>query len=105
MAGEKARTVTQPGMHAVRAERVLVADPDPEIVRRLSDGLRGAGFRVVAVSDGSRALEAAVLNHPDIVLFEENNLLVDVAKFVEILRSNPRTEHIQADRAAPSQMA
>lgn len=77
-----------------RARKILISDPDAETVRELSRALREKGYQVSTVSDGSRALEVAVLRHPDLILFDEKCKLVAVKTFLQILRTNPRTEDI-----------
>ncbi len=76
------------------ARKILIADPDIESVRALSRGLRQKGYQVHYAPDGSRALEVCVLRHPDLVLFDEACRLLDARTFTQILRTNPRTEHI-----------
>jgi CheY-like chemotaxis protein len=76
-------------MTAVR--KVLIADPDLEAVRTLSKALRQRGYQVHYAADGSRALELAVLRHPDVVLFDEACPLIQPLLFAQILSSNPRT--------------
>jgi len=79
-------------MTAVR--KVLLADPDLDSVRALTKALRQRGYQVHYAPDGSRALELAVLRHPDVVLFDEACPLLSPAVFTQILASNPRTEDI-----------
>jgi CheY-like chemotaxis protein len=79
-------------MTAVR--KVLIADPDLDAVRTLSKALRQRGYQVHYAADGSRALELAVLRHPDVVLFDEACTLIEPSLFAQILESNPRTEGI-----------
>ncbi len=79
-------------MTAVR--KVLIADPDLEAARTLSKALRQRGYQVHYAADGSRALELAVLRHPDLVLFDEACPLIEPLLFAQILESNPRTEGI-----------
>src|SRR5688572_18883456 len=74
--------------------KILIADPDIEAVRALSRSLREKGHQVHYAPDGSRALELAVLRHPDLVLFDEECTLLDAKTFGQILRTNPRTEDI-----------
>src|SRR5271170_2490962 len=83
-------------MAAVR--KVLIADPDLEAVRTLSKALRQRGYQVHYASDGSRALELAVLRHPDVVLFDDACPLLSPSVFTQILESNPRTEGIPVVR-------
>lgn len=74
--------------------KILIADPDVEAVRSLSKALRQKGYQVHYAPDGSRALEVAVLRHPDLTLFDEACKLLDARTFTNILRTNPRTEDI-----------
>ncbi len=76
------------------ARNILIADPDLEAARVLSRALRQRGYQVHYASDGSRALEVAVLRHPDLTLFDDTCQLLDAKTFVQILRTNPRTADI-----------
>jgi DNA-binding response OmpR family regulator len=64
------------------------------VIRDLGNAFHQRGYDVRAARDGSRALEKTILVHPDLVLFDDNSPLLPARKFVQILRSNPRTEHI-----------
>ncbi len=77
-----------------RARKILVADPDDETVRSLARALRERGYQVSVAGDGSRALEMAVLRHPDLVLIDDACQLISARTFLQILRTNPRTEEI-----------
>lgn len=72
---------------------ILIADPNVEVVRSLKSVLKD-DYEVIAVRDGSRALEQAILKYPDLILFERHCPLIGATQFVRILRSNPRTEEI-----------
>ncbi len=74
--------------------KILLADPDLDAVRPLSRALRTKGYQVHYSQDGSRALEVAVLRHPDLILFDEACRLIDARTFINILRTNPRTDDI-----------
>jgi CheY-like chemotaxis protein len=76
------------------ARKVLVADPDLASVRALTRALRKKGHQVYSVRDGARALELAVLRHPDLVLFDRACPMLEARTFIDILRTNPRTETI-----------
>lgn len=73
---------------------ILIADPDLDSVRQLSRALRQRGYQVHYAPDGSRALEVAVLRHPDLTLFDEGCTLLDAKTFLQIVRTNPRTADI-----------
>ena len=74
--------------------KILIADPELDVVRSLSKALRQRGYQVAYAPDGSKALEIAVLRHPDVVLFDDDCTLIDAKSFVNILTSNPRTGDI-----------
>ncbi|HYV46356.1 MAG TPA: DUF4388 domain-containing protein [Myxococcaceae bacterium] len=74
--------------------KILICDPDVEAVRALSKELRQRSYQVHYAADGSKALELAVLRHPDLALFDESATLLDARTFTNILRTNPRTSEI-----------
>jgi CheY-like chemotaxis protein len=74
--------------------KVLLADPDLTSVRSLTRALRQKGYQVYSARDGARALELAVLRHPDLVLFDHGCPVLEARTFVDILRTNPRTDSI-----------
>jgi DNA-binding response OmpR family regulator len=74
--------------------KVLLADPDLLSVRSLTRALRQKGYQVYSARDGARALELAVLRHPDLVLFDHGCPVLEARTFVDILRTNPRTDTI-----------
>lgn len=77
-----------------QARKVLIADPDLAAARSLTRALRAKGYQVQYAPDGSKALEVAVLRHPDVILFDEACTLIEARNFVSILQTNPRTEDI-----------
>jgi two-component system KDP operon response regulator KdpE len=50
--------------------RILIADDDPQILRALSVTLRARGYDVVTARDGAEALNAAIDQHPDLVMLD-----------------------------------
>jgi DNA-binding response OmpR family regulator len=74
--------------------KVLIADPELDAVRPLSRALRQRGYQVAYAPDGSKALEVAVLRHPDVILFDEHCTMIEPRSFAQILTSNPRTADI-----------
>ncbi len=77
-----------------QARKILIADPDLSSARTLSKALRARTYQVQYAPDGSKALELAVLRHPDVVLFDEKCALIDARSFLQILQTNPRTDDI-----------
>ncbi|HVP61732.1 MAG TPA: response regulator [Myxococcaceae bacterium] len=85
--------------------KVLLADPDLASVRALTRALRQKGCQVYSARDGARALELAVLRHPDLVLFDRGCAVLDARTFVDILRTNPRTDTIPVVVTASAEQA
>jgi CheY-like chemotaxis protein len=52
----------------VSAKRVLVADDEPHMIRVVKLFLERAGYRVDTASNGKEALDAIVLDPPDVLL-------------------------------------
>src|SRR5579871_5542541 len=77
-----------------QARKILLADPVVESARALNKALRTRGYQVHYAPDGSRALEMAVLRHPELILFDEACGLIEPKTFIQIIRTNPRTEHV-----------
>jgi len=50
--------------------RVLVVDDEPQILRALQTGLRGAGYEVDTAATGGEALTAAAVRPPDAVILD-----------------------------------
>ena len=50
--------------------RILVVDDEPQILRALQTGLRGAGYEVDAAATGREALTAAAVRPPDAVILD-----------------------------------
>ena len=50
--------------------KILIADDDPQILRALSVTLRARGYDVATARDGAEALNAAIDQHPDLVMLD-----------------------------------
>ena len=50
--------------------RILVADDDPQILRALRITLTARGYDVVTAVDGREALDAAIAQHPDLMVLD-----------------------------------
>ncbi len=77
-----------------QARKILIADPDLGPVRPLTKALRQRGYHVQYAPDGTKALEVAVLRHPDVILFDERCTLIEARNFMQILNTNPRADDI-----------
>ncbi len=51
-----------------RQPTIILADDEPGLAASLRDALRGAGYKVTIATDGSRALQMAVRNRPDLLI-------------------------------------
>jgi two-component system, OmpR family, KDP operon response regulator KdpE len=50
--------------------RILVVDDEPQILKALQTGLRGAGYEVDTATTGAEALTAAAVQPPDAVILD-----------------------------------
>ena len=75
-----------------RVPIVLVTTPNDGERQAIMQALSAQGIEVKIARDGGRALEVAVLEQPDLVVFDAESSVLDAPRFCEILRGNPRTE-------------
>lgn len=52
------------------AEKILVVDDEPRVVRLVSEVLKAMGYQVIAAVSGESALEMIALEQPDLVLLD-----------------------------------
>ncbi|MFF9204949.1 SpoIIE family protein phosphatase [Streptomyces sp. NPDC014986] len=71
--------------------RVLIADDNADMREYLTRILRGAGYRVEAVTDGHEALEAVRSDPPDLVISDVMMPRLDGLSLVRELRADART--------------
>src|SRR5262249_19189574 len=81
--------IQPPALLMPTVRKILIADPELDVVRSLSKALRQRGYQVSYAADGSKALEMSVLRHPEVVLFDDDCTLIDAKSFINILQSNP----------------
>ncbi|MGY4712640.1 SpoIIE family protein phosphatase [Mycolicibacterium sp. CBM1] len=79
-----------PAASATRA-RVLVADDNADMREYLARLLRGAGYKVDAVTDGRHALDRIRTDLPDLVVSDVMMPRLDGLALVAALRNDPRT--------------
>ena len=76
------------------AQRVLVVE-DSAVIRRLIEVcLRPASLEVVMREDGPKGLEAAISEHPDLLVLDIGLPEMDGWEVLDRLRSNPLTENL-----------
>jgi PAS domain S-box-containing protein len=85
--------VAIPPANTVRGERVLLADDNADM-REYVARLLGDHYRVVAVSNGEEALDAALSDPPDLILSDVMMPGLDGFELLERLRANPLTRTI-----------
>ncbi|WP_445169866.1 SpoIIE family protein phosphatase [Mycolicibacterium sp. Dal123E01] len=83
--------VLDPTSAASAPSRVLVADDNADMRQYLVRLLRGAGYRVSAVSDGHQALDRIRAELPDLVVSDVMMPRLDGLSLVTTLRADPRT--------------
>jgi two-component system, OmpR family, KDP operon response regulator KdpE len=52
------------------ADKILVVDDEPRVVRLVSEVLRALGYQVIAAASGKAAIEMVALEQPDLVLLD-----------------------------------
>ena len=76
------------------AERILMADDDPDIRMFLEVTLSLAGFDVTVTTDGAEAVAAARADAPDLILLDVMMPNLDGLGATRQLRADPRTSDI-----------
>ena len=52
------------------ADKILIADDDPETLRLISLMLQRQGYQIVSATNGSQALALARSEHPDLIVLQ-----------------------------------
>ncbi len=73
---------------------MLVAEPDPALVARLTPALADAGYSVAWAPDGEYALHTLAAAVPDAVLIDLDLPRVSGHRLLEVLRHSPETERL-----------
>ncbi len=74
--------------------RVLVVDDEPQVVRVITDALRGEGFSVVSARDGAECLRKVESERPDLVILDVNMPVMDGFKTLHALRETEETKNL-----------
>lgn len=64
---------------------IVIADPEPRLLERLSTALDGAGFSVATASTGLEVFSACMRRTPDVVLVDRLTPMIDGVQLVEKL--------------------
>lgn len=88
------RILTSDTTIAVPAQRILLAEDDPSMVRILSRHLQQEGFQVVSYTNGREALEAAPTSGAALIISDIEMPELDGLAFLEALRAHPALQHV-----------
>lgn len=75
-------------------KKILLVDADTELLDKLGKRIKKAGYEVTTASDGSGALESALLNKPDLLVTNYHLPIFDGERLRAFIRNNPTTTHI-----------
>lgn len=75
-------------------KKILLVDADTGLLGKLGKRIQKAGYEVNTASDGSGALESALLKKPDLIITNYHLPLFDGERLRAFLRNNPTTTHI-----------
>ncbi|MGH2813497.1 MAG: GGDEF domain-containing response regulator [Actinomycetota bacterium] len=73
------------------ADKILIADDDPDILRFVEINLRLEDFEIITAGDGEEALQNAIDERPDLVILDVMMPKMDGFEVCQRLRSDPRT--------------
>lgn len=86
--------MTETGKGSDVADKILIADDDPDIVKFIEVNLALEGFELVIANDGERALQTAIEELPDLMLLDVMMPKMDGFEVCRRLRSDPRTSNL-----------
>lgn len=76
------------------AQKLLLVDADPKLLKKLGKRLTKAQFVVKTASDGVGALEEAIVGKPDLLITNYHLPIFSGERLRAFLRNNPTTFHI-----------
>ena len=71
------------------AQKILVADDEPDILEIISYNLKKEGYEVFTASNGNEALDSARLHHPDLIILDIMMPKKTGVEVCQILRTQP----------------
>ena len=72
----------------------MLADDDPEALKRSAAALEGAGFRVVSATDGRTALQEALGRRVDLIIMDVSIPQLSGVETCHCLKAMPKTQKI-----------
>jgi CheY-like chemotaxis protein len=85
------------GVKSIAVDRratIMLADDDPAALKRSSDALEGAGFRVVSATDGRTALQEALGRKVDLIIMDVSMPELSGVETCHCLKAMPKTQKI-----------
>jgi len=85
------------GVQSIAVDRrvtIMVADDDPEALKRSAGALEGAGFRVVSATDGRTALQEALGRKVDLIIMDVSIPQLSGVETCHCLKAMPKTQKI-----------
>jgi CheY-like chemotaxis protein len=79
---------------AAEEKRILIADDDPVILRLIQVNLELEGYEVLTANNGQEAVDAASVEHPDLVILDIMMPRLDGYQACELLKSKDETKDI-----------
>jgi DNA-binding response OmpR family regulator len=76
------------------AEKILVADDEPEIRNLLGHFLKGQGYEVILASDGNEALRLAAEENPEVIILDIKMPGLDGLEVCKKLKEKEQTKLI-----------
>ena len=85
------------GVKSIAVDRratIMLADDDPVALKRSTGALEGAGFRVVAATDGRTALQQALGRKVDLIIMDVSIPQLSGVETCHCLKAMPKTQKI-----------
>ncbi len=85
------------GVKSIAVDRratIMLADDDPETLRRSAGALEGAGFRVVSATDGRTALQEVLGRKVDLIIMDVSIPQLSGVETCHCLKAMPKTQKI-----------
>ena len=85
------------GVQSIAVDRkatIMLADDDPEDLKRAAGALEGAGFRVVSATDGRTALQEALGRKVDLIIMDVSIPQLSGVETCHCLKAMPKTQKI-----------
>lgn len=75
-------------MSKTSKKKILIAEDEPGTLRSLADSFVAGGFEVVKAMDGEKAVELALLEHPDCIMLDLRMPKMDGITALKRIRQN-----------------